>query len=58
MRPTINEESDCLRKKNLRRHSPDCWAQRVDTQVDLPNSFWDMTKCLKHLFLQIEETTV
>ena len=29
------------------RRSATCWAQRVDTQVDWPNSFWDMTKCLK-----------
>ena len=37
-----------IEKKILcRRRSAKCWAQRVDTQVDLPNSFWDMRKCLK-----------
>jgi hypothetical protein len=24
--------------------------ERADTEIDWPNSFWDMTKCLKHLF--------
>ena len=38
--------------------APTCWAQHADTQDDWPSSFWNMTKCLKHLFLQIEETTV
>ena len=47
-----------IEKQQCSRRSATCWAQRVDTQVDWPNSFLDMTKCLKHLFLQIEETTV
>ena len=32
MRPTINEESDCLRKKNLRRHD-DGFAENIFTGV-------------------------
>jgi hypothetical protein len=36
-----------LKKEQCIRSSAACWAQRVDTQVDWPNSFWDMTKCLK-----------
>jgi hypothetical protein len=35
--------SDC----QCSRRSATWWAQRVDTQVDWPNSLWDMTKCLK-----------
>ena len=30
-------------------------AQRVDTQVDWPNSFWDMTKCLKPYFCKLKK---
>ena len=33
----------CKLKQCIRRGAA-CWAQRVDTQVDWPNSFWDMTK--------------
>ena len=47
-----------IEKKQGSRRRATCWAQRVDTQVDWPNSFLDMTKCLNHLFLKIEETTV
>ena len=47
-----------LKKRQCIQRSASCWAQRVDTQVDWPNSFWDMTKMFKTLFLQIEETTV
>jgi hypothetical protein len=47
-----------IEKQQCNRRSATCWAQRVDTQVDWPNSLLDMTKCLKQLFLQIEETTV
>ena len=36
-----------LKKQQCSRRSATYWAQRVDTQVDWPNSFWDMTKCLK-----------
>ena len=36
-----------LKKQQCSRRSATCWAQRVDTQIDWPNSFWDMTKCLK-----------
>ena len=32
-----------------------CWAQRADTQVDWPNSFWDMTKCLKPYFCKLKK---
>ena len=33
-----------LKKQQCIRRSATCWAQRVDTEVDWPNSFWDMTK--------------
>jgi hypothetical protein len=35
MRPTINEESDCLRKKNLRRRQ-----QRRNKQEKYKKSIW------------------
>jgi hypothetical protein len=47
-----------LKKQQCIRRSATCWAQGVDSQVDWANSFWDMTKSLTHLFLQIEERTV
>ena len=47
-----------IEKQQCNRRSATFWAQRVDTQVDWPNRFLDMAKWLKHLFLQIEETTV
>ena len=58
------KKQQCIRRsaacwaQRVYRCSATCWAQRVDTPVDWPNSFWDMTKCLKPYFLQIEETTV
>ena len=42
-----NTYSCKLKKEQCSSRIPTCWAQRVDTQVDWPNSFWDMTKCLK-----------
>ena len=38
-----------LKKQQCIPRSATCWAQRVDTQVDWPNSFWDMTKCFWNL---------
>ena len=43
------EEQQCIRR------SATWWAQRVDTQVDWPNSFWDMTKCLKPYFGKLKK---
>ena len=40
------------------RRSPTCLTERVDCQVDWPNSFWDMTKCLKQLFLLLKNNSV
>ena len=44
-----------LKKQQCIRRSATCWAQRVDTQVDWPNSFWDMTKCLKPYFCKLKK---
>ena len=44
-----------LEKQQCIRRSATCWAQRVDTQVDWPNSFWDMTKCLKPYFCKLDK---
>ena len=44
-----------LKKQRCIRRSATCWAQRVDTQVDWPNSFWDMTKCLKPYFCKLKK---
>ena len=42
-------------KQQCIRRSATCWAQRADTQVDWPNSFWDMTKCLKPYFCKLKK---
>ena len=44
-----------LNKQQCIRRSATCWAQRVDTQVDWPNSCWDMTKCLKPYFCKLNK---
>ena len=44
-----------LKKQQCIRRSATCWAQRVDTEVDWPNSFWDMTKCLKPYFCKLNK---
>ena len=42
-------------KQQCIRRSATCWAQRADTQVDWPNSFRDMTKCLKPYFCKLDK---
>ena len=37
------------------RRRATCWGQRVDTEVDWPNSFWDMTKCLKRYSCKLKK---
>ena len=44
-----------LKKQQCIPRSATCWAQRIDTQVDWPNSFWDMTKCLKPYFWKLKK---
>ena len=44
-----------LKKQQCIRRSATCCAQRVDTQVDWPNSFWDMTICLKPDFCKLKK---
>jgi Holliday junction resolvase-like predicted endonuclease len=44
-----------LKKQQCIRRSATCWAQSVATQVDWPNSFWDMTKCLKPNFCTLKK---
>ena len=44
-----------LKKQQCIRRGASCWAQRVDTQVDWPNSFWDMRKCLKPYFCKLKK---
>ena len=44
-----------MKKQQCIRRSATCWAQCVDTQVDWPNSFWDMTKCLKRDFCKLKK---
>ena len=41
-----NTYSCKFKKQQCSQRSATCWEQRVDTQEDWPNSFWDMTKCL------------
>jgi hypothetical protein len=47
-----------LMKEQCIRRSATCWAQRVDTQVDWTNSFWDMTKYLKLIFANWRNNSV
>ena len=44
-----------MKKQQCIRRSVTCRAQCVDTQVDWPNSFWDMTKCLKRDFCKLKK---
>ena len=44
-----------MKKQQCIRRSATCCAQRVDTQVDWPNSFWDMTICLKPDFCKLKK---
>jgi hypothetical protein len=43
------KKQQCMRRRGI------CWAQHVDTQVDWPNSFWDMTKWLKPHFCKLKK---
>jgi hypothetical protein len=43
----LNTYSCKLNNCQCSRRSATCWAQRVDIQVDWPNSSWDMRKYLK-----------
>ena len=51
----VKRDFSKLKKQQCIRRSVTCRAQCVDTQVDWPNSFWDMTKCLKRDFCKLKK---